>query len=79
MTSAMPLFLISPYLTPHSLKNPIFLLIGVFYLLSTLGISVWQFVVTAHIYKKALNITPIQSVLTAFGLVAVTVLILSFW
>ena len=76
---AMPLFIIDPYLTHVSLKNPIFLFIGVLYLFITLGLSIWQFVITAHIYKYALNTTPIQSVLAAFGLIAVNVLTLSFW
>jgi len=55
------------------------LVIGVFYLFITLGLSVWQLVVTAHIYKYALNTTSIQSVLAAFGLIAVNVLTVSFW
>ncbi|RUR10534.1 hypothetical protein [Legionella sp. km772] len=76
---ALPLFILDPYLTHVNLKNPIFLLIGVLYLFVTLGLSIWQFIVTAHIYKFALNSTPIQSVLAAFGLVAVNVLTLSFW
>lgn len=78
-TVAMPLFIIDPYLTHVHLKNPIFLFIGVLYLFITLGLSIWQFVITAHIYKHALNTTPIQSVLAAFGLIAVNVLTLSFW
>ena len=56
-----------------------FLAILTIYLFVTLGLSIWQFIVTAHIYKFALNTTPIQSVLAAFGLVAVNVLTLSFW
>ncbi len=76
---AMPLFIVDPYLTHVNLKNPIFLLIGVLYLFVTLGLSIWQFIVTAHVYKFALNTTPTQSVLAAFGLVAVNVLTLSFW
>lgn len=76
---AMPLFLIDPYLSHANLKNPLFLFIGVLYLFVTLGLSIWQFVVTAHIYKCALNTTLTQSVLAAFGLVAVNVLTLSFW
>ncbi len=76
---AMPLFIMDPYLTHANLKNPIFLFIGVMYLFITLGLSIWQFIVTVHIYKYALNTSPIQSVLAAFGLVAVNVLTLSFW
>ncbi|MDI1353078.1 MAG: hypothetical protein PSV35_10005 [bacterium] len=76
---ALPLIIADPFLVQVNLKNPIFLFLGVVYLFLSLGLSVWQFVISAHIYKYALNITPIQSVLAAFGLVAVNILTLSFW
>ena len=76
---AMPLFLFDPYLNHQHLKNPIFLLMGVIYLLISLGLSVWEFVITAHIYKYALNTTSTQSVLAAFGLLAANILTVSFW
>lgn len=76
---AIPLFIIDPYLNHTNLKNPIFLLIAVLYLFITLGLSVWQFIITAHVYKHALSTTPIQSVFAAFGLIAVNILTLSFW
>ena len=76
---ALPLFVVDPYMTHANLKNPFILFIGVIYLFVTLGLSIWQFIVTAHIYRFALNTSAIQSVLAAFGLVAVNVLTLSFW
>ena len=76
---AMPLVMIDPYITPINLKNPFFLFISILYLFVTLSLSVWQFLITAHIYKFALNTTSFQSVLAAFGLIAVNVLTLSFW
>lgn len=76
---ASPLFFIDPYLSQANLKNPLLLLVGVIYLFVTLGLSVWQFVVTAHIYKYALNTSAVQSVLAAFGLVAINILTVSFW
>jgi hypothetical protein len=76
---AIPIFLLDPYLTPENLKNPVFLFLAMIYLFITLGLSIWQFVITAHIYKHALNVTPIQSTFCALGLVAVNVLILTFW
>lgn len=76
---AMPLFIIDPYLTQNNLKNPVFLFIAVLYLFATIGFSIWQFIITAHIYKYALNTTPVQSVFAAFGLIAVNILTLSFW
>lgn len=76
---AFPLFALDPYLSHANLKKPLLLFIGVIYLFITLGLSIWQFVITAHIYKYALNTTAVQSVLAAFGLVAVNILTVSFW
>lgn len=76
---ASPLLLLDPYLAHANLKNPLLLFVGVIYLFVTLGLSVWQFVIAAHIFKHALNITAIQSVLVAFGLVAVNILTVSLW
>ncbi len=76
---ASPLLLLDPYLSHANLKNPILLFIGVIYLFITLGLSVWQFVITAHIYKLALSTSAIQSVLVAFGLLAINILTVSFW
>lgn len=72
-----PLLLISPYLSQIHLKNPLLLFVGVLYLFLSIGLSVWQFVITAHIYKHALSTTSIQSVLVAFGLIAVNILTVS--
>lgn len=76
---ASPLILMAPYLEQANIKNPLLLLISVLYLILTLALFVWQFVVTAHIYKFALNTTAIQSVLAAFGLIAANILTVSFW
>lgn len=73
----VPLLLIAPYLSQFHLRNPLFLFLGIIYLFLSLGLSVWQFVITANIYKFALNVTMIQAVLTAFGLVAVNILTVS--
>lgn len=76
---ACPLVLLEPYLVNAHIKNPLVLFIGVMYLFITLGLSVWQFVITAHIFKYALSTTAIQSVLAAFGLMAVNILTVSLW
>lgn len=76
---AFPLFILDPLLADANLKNPLLLLVGVVYLFITVGLSIWQFLVTAHIYKHALNTTTVQSVLAAFGLIAVNILTVSFW
>ncbi|WP_058534925.1 hypothetical protein [Legionella saoudiensis] len=72
-----PLVFFAPYLSHIHIKTPILLFLGVLYLFMSIGLSVWQFVITAHIYKYALSISPIQSVLTAFGLMAVNILTVS--
>lgn len=76
---ASPLVILAPYLSQANLKNPLLLFIGVIYLFVTLGLSVWQFVITAHIYKSALDTTSMQSVLAAFGLIATNILTVSLW
>ncbi len=76
---ASPLVLLSPYLLHLDVKNPALLFIGVIYLFLTMGLSIWQFVVTAHIYKFALATTRSQSILVAFGLIAANILTVSFW
>ncbi|STY29089.1 Uncharacterised protein [Legionella wadsworthii] len=73
----LPLLIISPYLSLFNLKNPFILFLGIIYLFLSLGLSVWQFIITAHIYKFALNATAIQSVFAAFGSIAVNILIIS--
>lgn len=73
----IPLLLLAPYLSLIHLRNPFFLFIAVIYLFLSLGLSVWQFVIMAHIYKLALNVSAIQSVLAAFGLIAVNILTVS--
>ncbi len=74
-----PLFFIDPYLIHSNLKNPLILFLAVIYLFVTLGLSIWQFAITAYVYKYAMNITNVQSVLAAFGLIAVNILTVSFW
>ncbi|WP_454782528.1 hypothetical protein [Legionella sp. WA2022007384] len=73
----VPLLILAPHLSLPNLKNPLLIFVGILYLFFSLGLSVWQFVIIAHIYKFALNTTAIQSVLAAFGLIAVNILTVS--
>jgi hypothetical protein len=73
----IPLLIIEPYLSLTNLRNPLFLFVGIIYLFLSLGLAIWQFVITAHVYRSALNTTAIQSVLAAFGLIAVNILTVS--
>lgn len=73
----VPLLFFAPYLAQIHLNNLLSLFLGIIYLFLSIAFSVWQFVITAHIYKNALNITSMQSVLVAFGLIAVNILTVS--
>jgi hypothetical protein len=75
----IPLFFGDTILSQVNVKNPFLLFISVIYLFISIGLTVWQFVISAHIYKYALNTSPIQSGLIAFGLMAVNILTISLW
>lgn len=76
---AFPLLLMTPWLMQANAVEPLALLIGIFYLVSTLILTIWQFMVTVHIYKHALMIDYLPAVLASFGLLACNILIVSFW
>lgn len=76
---AFPLLLVTPWLTETNIVEPLVLLVGVVYLILTLILTVWQFMVTVHIYKYALAINYFAAVLASFGLLASNILIVSFW
>ena len=76
---AFPLLLVTPWLAETTIIQPLALLVGVIYLILTLMLTVWQFMVTVHIYKHALAINYLPAVLASFGLLASNILIVSFW
>ena len=76
---AFPLLWVAPLLAEKTAMQPLALLIGVAYLMLTLILTVWQFMVTVHIYKHALEIDYLPAVLASFGLLASNILIVSFW
>ncbi len=76
---AFPLLIIAPLLAETKIAQPLALLIGVVYLILTLILTVWQFMVTVHIYKHALEIDYFPAVLASIGLLAFNILIVSFW
>lgn len=74
---SFPLLGVAPMLTnPESILLKIFALL---YLLVVFAIAIWQFMVTAFIYKEALQISFFQGVLASFGLLAFNILVVSFW
>lgn len=73
-----PLVYVAPYLSQAHLMSPLLLIIAITYLCVSLGLSIWQFIIVAHIYKNALNVSGVQSAMAAIGLMAVNILTLSF-
>lgn len=74
-----PIMLFSPLMTPKNLANPVFFMFGMLYLFIILGLSIWEFLITAHIYKSALNATVMQAILAAIGLDAINILTVTLW
>lgn len=75
---AMPLLLMTP-IFGSKINQTLVLLFGILYLILTLVLTVWQFLVTAHIYKYALEVDTLASILASFGLLACNILTVSFW
>jgi hypothetical protein len=59
--------------------SPVSLLTGVVYLVLTFGLGIWQLMISAYIYKNALEINYFAAILASFGLIACNILIVSFW
>ncbi len=76
---AFPLLLVTPWLVDTTIIQPLGLFIGVMYLILTLMLTIWQFMVTVHIYKHALGVDSLPAVLASLGLLACNILIVSFW
>ena len=76
---AFPLLMVTPWLAVSTIAPPVALLVGVMYLVLTLMLTIWQFMVTVHVYKHALGVDYFPAVLASFGLLACNILIVSFW
>jgi hypothetical protein len=74
-----PLLLVGPWLAQVQMSPILGLLVGIIYLITTLILTVWQFMVTVHIYKHALAIEYIAAILASIGLLACNILVASFW
>lgn len=77
--AAFPLLLIMPFIlhgNASSTMSPVF---GIFYLALTLLLAVWQFVLSAYIYKHALTVSWLAAILAGLGLLACNILTISFW
>lgn len=76
---AFPLLMIVPWLATVQISPLLTLMLGVVYLLLTLVLTLWQLMISAHIYKHALSIAYFPAVLASFGLIACNILMVSLW
>lgn len=76
---AFPLLLLAPILISSHLNAALALLLAIIYLSLTLVLTIWQFLITMHIYKLALEVDYITAFLATVGLLACNILTVSFW
>lgn len=76
---AFPLLLAAPLLAKANLAQAVLVSIGMVYILLTLSLTLWQFIVTIYIYKKSLDLDSLAATLAGFGLLACNFLTVSFW
>lgn len=67
----------SPPQAGQTISNAV-ILISLFYIIVFLGFNVWLVVITAHIYRHALNVNYMTGLLAAFALMGVNILVFSF-
>jgi len=76
---AFPLLLAIPLLTAETIPKSFGALFGIIYLILTLMLTVWQFMITTYIYKHALEVDYLPAVFASLGLLAANILTISFW
>jgi len=76
---ALPLLLLAPLLIAADINHMLALFIGIIYLICTFLLTAWQFLVTIHIYKMALEVDYLTAVLASFGLLACNIVAVSIW
>lgn len=76
---ALPLLLAMPFIKGLDKTSLLAFIFNVIFLIMSLMLSVWQFMITAHIYKHALSIKAPASFLASLGLLAFNILMVSFW
>ncbi len=76
---AFPLLLMMPLLLGVESAALLGSFVGIVYLVLTLVLAIWQFMVSAYVYKHALGTPYFSAVLASFGLLAFNILIVSFW
>ena len=76
---AFPLLLIMPILLGVKSATLMDSIVGILYLILTLALAIWQFMVSTYIFKHALSAPWFSAVLASFGLLACNILTISFW
>jgi len=76
---AFPLLLTMPMLIGAQGTPVIGSFVGIIYLVLTLMLAIWQFMVSTYIYKHALSAPYFSAVLASFGLLAFNILTVSLW
>lgn len=76
---ALPMLICSPWLISANMGEPMMRFVSIIYLIATLVLTVWQFMVSVHIYKHALGVDYLAAVLASFGLLACNILTISLW
>lgn len=73
------LLLISPELTEADMVYPSMRILLMIYILKTLLLVAWQFLIAAHIYKQALELDNFTAMLASIGLLASNILTIIWW
>lgn len=76
---AWPLLLFVPLMSHFQGAKLLGALIGLIYLVLTLMLTVWQFMVSVYIYKQALEKDYVSGMLASLGLLACNILTISLW
>lgn len=76
---ACPLLLFVPIMGHLHTSLLIGALIGITYLILTLILTVWQFMVSVYIYRQALEKDYLSGILASLGLLACNILTISLW
>ncbi|AHE67689.1 hypothetical protein [Legionella oakridgensis] len=76
---AFPLIVMALTLVHGKMPQILAMMITFAYLFLTLLLTAWQFMLSAYLYKEALQIGYLSAILASVGLLAVNILTVSFW
>lgn len=76
---AWPLLLFAPLMSQLHASPLVGAMIGIIYLVLTLILTVWQFMVSVYIYKQALEKDYLSGIFASLGLLAFNILTISLW